>query len=53
MLEMRRHLSAYFKSLPDFKPISMKLVTEDSNIELLNILDLINEKYTANENFSD
>ena len=53
VLEMRRHLSAYFKSLPDFKPIRMKLVTEDSHIELLNILDQIKEKYPANENFSD
>ena len=53
VLEMRRHLSAYFKSLPDFKPIRMKLVTEDSHIELLNILDQIIEKYPANENFSD
>lgn len=53
VLEMRRHLSAYFKSLPDFKPIRMKLVTEDNHMELLNILDQIKEKYSANENFSD
>lgn len=53
VLEMRRHLSAYFKSLPDFKPIRMKLVTEDNHMELLNILDQIKEKYPANENFSD
>jgi nifR3 family TIM-barrel protein len=53
VLEMRRHLSAYFKSLPDFKPIRIKLVTEDSHLELLNILDQILEKYPSNEKFSN
>lgn len=45
VLEMRRHLSAYFKALPDFKPIRMKLVTENSYPELLKILDNIKEIY--------
>ena len=45
VLEMRRHLSAYFKALPDFKPIRMKLVTENSYLELLKILDNIKEIY--------
>ena len=29
VLEMRRHLSCYFKALPDFKETRMKLVTEN------------------------
>ena len=49
VLEMRRHLSAYFKSLPDFKAIRMKLVTENSHLELIKILDYINERYTSDE----
>lgn len=46
VLEMRRHLSSYFKSLPDFKATRMLLVTENSHEELLNILDSIKEKYS-------
>lgn len=46
VLEMRRHLSSYFKSLPDFKATRMLLVTENSHGELLNILDSIKEKYS-------
>jgi nifR3 family TIM-barrel protein len=49
VLEMRRHLSAYFKSLPDFKAIRMKLVTENSHLELIKIVDYINERYTSDE----
>jgi len=46
VLEMRRHLSSYFKSLPDFKATRMLLVTENSHEELLKILDSIKEKYS-------
>jgi nifR3 family TIM-barrel protein len=46
VLEMRRHLSSYFKSLPDFKATRMLLVTENSHEELLKILDTIKEKYS-------
>ena len=53
VLEMRRHLSAYFKSLPDFKAVRMKLVTEPDYIELLNILDYIKARYTTDEKSSD
>lgn len=53
VLEMRRHLSAYFKSLPDFKAVRMKLVTEPDYIELLNILDYIKARYTTDEKPSD
>ena len=45
VLEMRRHLSAYFKALPDFKPIRMKLVTENDYKEVLGIIDHIKEIY--------
>ena len=34
VLEMRRHLSNYFKSLPDFKETRMKLVTENAIVGL-------------------
>jgi nifR3 family TIM-barrel protein len=53
VLEMRRHLSAYFKSLPDFKAVRMKLVTENDHNELLNILDYIKVRYTTDEKYSD
>lgn len=46
VLEMRRHLSCYFKSLPNFKETRLKLVTENSYIELLNILDQIERTYS-------
>ena len=37
--EMRRHLSCYFKGLPDFKATRMRLVTEDDPGKVLEILD--------------
>lgn len=41
VLEMRRHLSCYFKGLPDFKPVRQRLVTEDDPAEVVRILDSI------------
>ncbi len=41
VLEMRRHLSCYFKGLPDFKETRMRLVTEPSADALAMILDEI------------
>ena len=41
VLEMRRHLSNYFKSLPDFKETRMKLVTENDPQQVLLLLDYI------------
>ncbi|MGM9749131.1 MAG: tRNA dihydrouridine synthase DusB [Candidatus Cryptobacteroides sp.] len=41
ILEMRRHLSCYFKGLPDFKPTRLKLVTTDSPEELFKLLDYV------------
>ncbi len=41
ILEMRRHLSNYFKGLPDFKSTRLKLVTLNDPAELYGVLDSI------------
>ncbi|MCQ2116106.1 MAG: tRNA dihydrouridine synthase DusB [Bacteroidales bacterium] len=41
ILEMRRHLSCYFKGLPDFKETRLKLVTLNDPQELFSTLDMI------------
>ena len=43
--EMRRHLSSYFKGLPDFKETRMRMVTTLDRNELYGILDEIQQKY--------
>lgn len=45
VLEMRRHLSNYFKALPDFKQTRMILVTSFNVDELIRTLDGIAERY--------
>lgn len=45
VLEMRRHLSCYFKGLPDFKDTRLKLVTENDPAEVLNLLDYIGQRW--------
>jgi putative TIM-barrel protein, nifR3 family len=45
VLEMRRHLSCYFKSLPDFKETRLKLVTENNPQKLFEILDYISDRW--------
>lgn len=45
ILEMRRHLSCYFKGLPDFKETRLKLVTSVSPEELYALLDYVAEKW--------
>ncbi|HHV04678.1 MAG: tRNA dihydrouridine synthase DusB [Bacteroidales bacterium] len=45
VLEMRRHLNSYFKGLPEFKPVRLKLVTENDPQQLFFILDYIAEKW--------
>lgn len=45
VLEMRRHLSCYFKALPNFRELRMKMVTENDYRELLKIIDIIEERY--------
>ena len=45
VLEMRRHLSCYFKGLHDFKETRLKLVTINDPAELFGTLDHIAEKW--------
>lgn len=45
MYEMRRHLSCYFKGLPDFKETRMKMVTTLDPAEVFSILDYICTRY--------
>ena len=42
---MRRHLSCYFKGLPDFKETRMRMVTTLDVAELHEILDSIEQRY--------
>jgi len=42
---MRRHLSCYFKGLPDFKETRIRLVTAGSPQEVMDILDFITVKW--------
>jgi nifR3 family TIM-barrel protein len=45
ILEMRRHLSCYFKGLPDFRETRMRLVTENDPEELFKVIEGIAEKW--------
>lgn len=45
VLEMRRHLSCYFKGLPDFKETRVKLVTAPTADEVMALLDYVSEKW--------
>lgn len=49
VLEMRRHLSSYFKALPNFKEIRMKLVTENDYRVVLELIDMIEERYSSSD----
>ena len=49
ILEMRRHLSCYFKGLPDFKETRLKLVTLNNPAELFEALDYISGRWGDNE----
>ena len=49
ILEMRRHLSCYFKGLPDFKETRLKLVTINDPQELFATLNYIAERWGENE----
>ena len=46
ILEMRRHLSCYFKGLPDFKETRLKLVTLTDPSELYSALDYIADRWS-------
>ena len=45
--EMRRHLIHYFKGLPDFKELKMKLVTTLDTNEIISTLDFIEKQYST------
>ncbi len=45
VLEMRRHLSCYFKGLPDFKETRLKLVTLNDPAELYSTLDYVASRW--------
>lgn len=45
VFEMRRHLSCYFKGLPEFKDTRIRLVTAPSTEEVLGILDGIADRW--------
>ena len=45
VLEMRRHLSNYFKGLPNFKETRMRLVTTDNSDELQEVISSIAERW--------
>ena len=45
IFEMRRHFSTYFKGLPNFKEIRLRLVTSMDVNEIFSILEEIKEKY--------
>ena len=45
VLEMRRHLSNYFKALPNFKDTRLRLVTESDPLVLHQIIDEIADRW--------
>jgi nifR3 family TIM-barrel protein len=45
--EMRRHFNNYFKGLPDFREIRLRLLTTLNVNEIIDILGLIESKYAA------
>ena len=45
VLEMRRHLSCYFKGLADFKETRLRLVTENDPSKVIGILDYIDSRW--------
>lgn len=45
VLEMRRHLSCYFKGLPGFKETRVKLVTAPTADEVMALLDYVSERW--------
>ena len=49
VLEMRRHLSCYFKGLPDFKETRLKLVTLNDPQEIFETLDYIAGRWGAEQ----
>jgi tRNA-dihydrouridine synthase B len=46
LFEMRRHYCNYFKSIPNFKPFRMRLVTASSLEEVTGVLKEVEEEFT-------
>ena len=46
IFEMRRHFACYFKGLPDFRDIRLRLLTATVEEEIINILDEIEKTYS-------
>lgn len=44
--EMRRHFATYFKSLPHFKELRLKLLTATEPKEIIALLDTIDQRYS-------
>ncbi len=49
LLEMRRHLTCYFKGLPDFKQTRLNLVTENDPNAVLELIKYIGERWSGCE----
>jgi tRNA-dihydrouridine synthase len=43
--EMKRHYSSYFKAIPNFKEYRTRMVTSNSEDEVLKILKEVQEKF--------
>ena len=46
VLETRRHYSAYFKGIPDFKPYRTKMVTSDHSVDVFNTFDEVEKVFS-------
>ena len=53
VFEMRRHLSCYFKGLPDFRDTRMKLVTENDPQKVFELLDYVASGWGDDSSVSD
>ena len=47
IVEMKRHYSNYFKAIPNFKEYKMRMVTSNSKDEVLEILEIVKEKFQS------
>ena len=49
ILEMRRHYANYFKGIDHFKDYRIRLVTLNVLVDIMQVLDEIEEKYSLTE----
>lgn len=47
----RKHYAGYFKGIPDFKPMRIRLCTADTSEEVFGILDNILDDFSSRELF--